>query len=531
MRRLVLFASSLAFLVSVLGCEPVPVPGLALVTVSGRALAVYAPDPENATRLDSASRPSAVYRLAAAVAEAAGLDLVLSLDIDATLELTAFADAEARSPLASATFAAAGPGPREYRLALPKGGPLGSLRLSLLDEGAAVVSGLRLAPSFTGFAASPVQTRSAAVVPAFAAGGSAYPVSLGFPAADESETYLVVRLAGAGTLRLAGDRAFEATVAQGTAFALPRSAFGPSAFSLSSPAGIAYAQLAAGREPPLSDLKAVLLGYGGEPGGLSASPDYRTWRWDILPSTLVMDFRDYGTQDRYLKRLAFFAEKPGFRGRLAGDGEIAGLHGWNAHDYPVWTLAAFYNLARETGFALNTEENALLELLVAHGLVLRSKDGRLAEGQGALISICRESGSALRRVFMDHEASHALFFQDADYRALAQGLWDSQDAEARRFWNLHFRWRSYDTGDAYLCVNELQAYHVQQAAANASAYLSKTVFPQLLLAYPDQAAFLESVKPRILARADADAASLDRYLRERWGLRAGSFGRAVQLKP
>ena len=61
--------------------------------------------------------------------------------------------------------------------------------------------------------------------------------------------------------------------------------------------------------------------------------DFDLYRWDLLPTTLIFDFKDYAIQDKYLKRLAFFVEKLGFKGRLASDEEIAGLHGWNAHDY------------------------------------------------------------------------------------------------------------------------------------------------------------------------------------------------------
>ena len=52
-------------------------------------------------------------------------------------------------------------------------------------------------------------------------------------------------------------------------------------------------------------------------------------------------------QDDLLKRMAFFTEKEGFRGRLAADEEIKDLHGFNAHDYRAETLAAFFDLAEK----------------------------------------------------------------------------------------------------------------------------------------------------------------------------------------
>ncbi|MDR2370060.1 MAG: hypothetical protein LBD71_01155, partial [Treponema sp.] len=81
---------------------------------------------------------------------------------------------------------------------------------------------------------------------------------------------------------------------------------------------------------PVSADPAVILAY---PQEAWRDARYEIFRWEAFPSILVFDTADYGVQDRLLKRLAFFVEKAGFRGRLAPDSEIAGLHGWNAHDY------------------------------------------------------------------------------------------------------------------------------------------------------------------------------------------------------
>jgi hypothetical protein len=240
-----------------------------------------------------------------------------------------------------------------------------------------------------------------------------------------------------------------------------------------------------------------------------SSGAYALFRWDLLPHTLVFDFKDYEVQDRFLKRLAFFAEKPGFRGRLAPDREIAALHAWNAHDYPTATLAAFYELARTTAFPLNAEENELLELLLRYGVLERQGDASLREGRGAIISVARESPDWQRRTFMDHEAAHGLFFQDADYRTLAEGLWDALGQESRQFWLEHLAWRNYDVSHKYLNYNELQAYLVQQSVSRVEAYLGDNVLVRLSAAYPQRAQRYAADKARILRDASADAARLD----------------------
>jgi hypothetical protein len=268
---------------------------------------------------------------------------------------------------------------------------------------------------------------------------------------------------------------------------------------------------------PLSDLYAILA--APAPQG-----DFTLYRWDIIPETLVFDFKDYDTQDRYLKRLAFFAEKPGFRGRLADNEEIAPLHGWNAHDYSTRTLKAFFGKASHTGFPLDPEELALLDILLRSGILVRGTDGSLAEGKGAIISVARESSIPLRRLFIDHEASHAVLFQDAGYAKLAEELWRALDNESRWFWRLHFSWRYYDISDEYLMFNEMQSYLVQQSSRAVPGYYDNLV-KRLMDAYPAHEEKLEDITPVVIGTAVGNAAALNRYLDERYGISGGNFGR------
>jgi len=350
---------------------------------------------------------------------------------------------------------------------------------------------------------------------------------------------VVVRLAEDGVVRITGQNCttgatagsgFEATIRSEHPLAIPRLSLDASPGAIGarveSEAGIVSIAMQPGNGAPLADLYAMLA--GPAPVG-----DYTLYRWDILPDTLLVDFRDYATQDLYLKRLAFFAEKPGFRGRLAGDAEIAPLHGWNAHDYSPQTLQAFYSLAQKNGFQLNQQELSLLALLLEHGVLVKTSDGTLAAGRGAIVSVSRESSPALRRVFIDHESSHALFFQDESYRSLAQELWASLDAASVRFWMVHFGWRRYDTTDRYLMYNEMQAYLVQQPVSSVKAYY-ESVLAQLVAAKLDQTrpgttARLEADAPVAIAAAEQNAARLDGYLRNRWGVSGGRFGRTRRL--
>jgi len=395
--------------------------------------------------------------------------------------------------------------------------------------GAATVSSLSTGVRSYGYRSDPGSYSIDAST--IASGGrDARSVSLALPASADSS--LSLELASDGTARVGvaspgGDVLwrFQAEVRGGRALAVPYPALAdPSASRVvvESAQGVRTAAFLPGEGAPLADLHAILAVPAPVEG------DFALYRWDLLPGTLVLDFADYGIQDEYLKRLAFFAEKTGFRGRVASDVEIAGLHGWNAHDYPAATLAAFFNTARGSGLALNAAELRFLELLVSRGALIRDARGAITEGSGAVISISRESSPSLRRTFLDHEASHALFFQDPEYRLLSSRLWSGLGAESKRFWIAHLGWRKYDTRDEYLCINEYQAYLVQQPAGSTRAYY-EALAERLGEAFGSESHRIEADAPFAIEAAVRDAATLDEYLRGRYGLSAGRFGRARGL--
>jgi hypothetical protein len=248
--------------------------------------------------------------------------------------------------------------------------------------------------------------------------------------------------------------------------------------------------------------------------------DFDAYRWDVDPAVLILDFKDYGVQDGYLKRLAFFVEKEGFRGRLARDEEIAPLHGWNAHDYRPSDLAAFFEKARSQAFPLNAKELILRDLLLRRGLIVQ-KDGSYGEGRGAFVSITRESEPYLRTTFLSHESSHAIFFTDAAYRSLVQASWKAMDAEEKWYWKLYFGWMNYDTKDEYLMANEYQAYLLQQTLKQTEAYFTKTLPSRLVEKHPELVEKLDAYMVKYGPSFEARAAALDAWLMARYGFGAG----------
>jgi hypothetical protein len=504
-------------------CAPDYVEGLSLSEFDGTAVDVSRARGEGSVvPADSV----AVFSPERPISFGAEQDLAILVRGSGRLTVRLFASTRSGSPVASADFAVIAGLDAELRIPVPSGASVSVIEIGSVAgsdaPGGAELSGFAVRPAFWGFRfdgdgyiVDATTTLKADSVATYA--------RLEVPRGLDAS--LIVGAVADGTVRItplgsggARERAFVATLRAGTDLALPLAALdGAAAVSIESAAGLRSASYLRGEGAPLSDLHAILA------IALPVPVAPAVYRWDILPGTLVFDFADYAAQDRYLKRLAFFAEKPGFRGRLASDGEIEKLHGWNAHDYSAGTMAAFFAKAEAEKFPLNRSEEELLETLVSYGVLTRDSGG-IGAGTGAIISISRESSPELRRLFLDHEASHALFFQDAEYRRLSERLWDSLGPEARRFWLTHLSWRRYDTKDRYLCVNEHQSYLVQQATRYTRTYY-ESVLARLIEAYPMEQARLEADAPLILESTSRCADELDSYLASRWGLSAGRFGR------
>jgi hypothetical protein len=251
---------------------------------------------------------------------------------------------------------------------------------------------------------------------------------------------------------------------------------------------------------------------------------YEVFRWDRFPSLLIFDTADYAVQDRMFKRLAFFVEKAGFRGRLAFDDEIAELHGWNAHDYRAEDLAHFFQAARKVNFPLLAEERELERILLDAG-ILQESDAGIQGGGGGIISISRESESYLRSLFMAHEGYHGLFFIDEDFRTFSRQRWQKFPAEAKRFIVSYFNFQHYDTADEYLRVNEFMAHLLQQPSSQAGRYFGQTLPSRIEdgwrkadLPAKDQASGSWPVLTRTFTR---EAEAFSAYVGARWGLAAG----------
>ncbi|MDR2552336.1 MAG: hypothetical protein LBD31_04115 [Treponema sp.] len=202
--------------------------------------------------------------------------------------------------------------------------------------------------------------------------------------------------------------------------------------------------------------------------------DYEIFSFNLHQEIFYLITKDFSVQSRFLKRLAFFTEKPGFAGTLARDETIEDLRDWFAHDYRARDVAAFFELARLENFPLNENEVLLRDMLLAHG-VIRSEGGRFTEGKGALIGLSAESRDRLP-VYFVHETIHGLEFIMPELQTLFLEFFDSLSSRERNFMRDALIYRGYNViENKKLLVSEAAAYLLQQPPEEADRYFREYV--------------------------------------------------------
>ncbi len=226
---------------------------------------------------------------------------------------------------------------------------------------------------------------------------------------------------------------------------------------------------------------------------------FNVYRWNLEPSVIIFDTRDYKTQSRFFKRLAFFIEKSGYTGKLCSNRELAKDRGWKAHDYRAEDLALFFNLAKEQNFRLNEEEIILQNILVDAGVIKKSfcnfsncSHFHFTSGEGAVLSVSREAFDNYRYRLLTHECLHGLFFTNKSFRRGIIEQYNNLSENEKRIWKLILADKDYDSSNPVLMANEAMAYNLQQPEVEIKGYFNAYLIDKLCKDYPEEKSFIES---------------------------------------
>ena len=204
----------------------------------------------------------------------------------------------------------------------------------------------------------------------------------------------------------------------------------------------------------------------------------------------------------------------------SSDTQLAGKHGWNAHDYGPDGLASFFNAAAATRFPLDPEETLLRGIALREGIVTRRGDS-LGPGSGAILSISRSSSKYERILLLAHESYHGVYFCMAKYRELCARTWAAAPASERRFMRRLLEYLGYDDSDSSLVVNEFQAYLLQQPRSMAPAYFERM---GKLIANAEGVPEAAEVMPHLLK----DEAVLEAFLMSHYAIGAGGVAPSAE---
>lgn len=251
--------------------------------------------------------------------------------------------------------------------------------------------------------------------------------------------------------------------------------------------------------------------------------DYELFEWDRFPQILFFDTRNYEVQNKLFRRMAFFVEKQGYKGRLLTNEELGDMHGYNAHDYSAESMARFFNKATEIGFQLN-EEELLLKRILIHNKLFESDGLYVKANEGGLVSISRETPLWSRTNLLAHEGWHTIFFRDAEFRNFVSAVYYTFDPTSLEFLIDYFKSQpslGYDINDEYLMHNEFMAYIMQQKLSEVSKYFVHLANRGTVIDFtPELASYVRKTE----GRGFEDAANaLNDFVFDKYGIVCGNI--------
>ena len=264
----------------------------------------------------------------------------------------------------------------------------------------------------------------------------------------------------------------------------------------------------------------LILNY---PSDVWRTVDYEIFEWDRFDRILFFDTKNYDIQNRLFRRLAFFVEKEGYKGKILTNEQLEGKHGFNAHDYSADSMAKFFNKAKELKVQLNYEEELLYRILLENNLIYLD-GGVVKPNEGGIVSISQETPGWSRRRLLAHEGWHTLYFRDVEFRNYVSAVYHTMDQYSLQFLKDYFASQKnlgYDQNDEYLMQNEFMAYTMQQPLNEVGKnFVNWSNWKSVFEYTPDLAAYVRNNKGRGFEDA---AIALNEFVFDKYGIVCGNI--------
>lgn len=211
---------------------------------------------------------------------------------------------------------------------------------------------------------------------------------------------------------------------------------------------------------------------------------WRIGRLKEEPAVVVIEFPSLAEQGATMNRMAALLEKTGApRDRVLSNPDLAALITlggdtpltfYHGHDYGSAGMARFFTLAQAQRLPLDPQEQRLLGILMAEGvvaLVTGGGQGYTSPGVQALITFtatqvddpATPNNEAIddiqRESIFRHEASHGRYYTRQGYQAHCRRFWRNELVEPQRERIRAFLASAgYNRLDEELMINEAQAF-------------------------------------------------------------------------
>ncbi|MCX5701208.1 MAG: HEAT repeat domain-containing protein, partial [Candidatus Omnitrophica bacterium] len=209
--------------------------------------------------------------------------------------------------------------------------------------------------------------------------------------------------------------------------------------------------------------------------GKDDNPDgYSIYRLQLKGITVYCLVFASANSQTVLDRLAFYAEKEGYKGKVLRDDEMPNSYVYDGHDYSLDTIAVFFTKAEQNKVQLHPQETRLRDRLLMLGL-LKSEGGVYRAGEKNMVVSFIRDHPRKEEVFI-HELVHA-FYDNPVFLEQVKQIFMKLSPQQQEMIKNFLRAKDYAVdSDEKLFYSEFAAYFV---TANVAEFMGKVALSSI----------------------------------------------------